>query len=40
VGLTFALTHAATENLSSARVLQPYPDDVGFGAAAESIWRI
>jgi hypothetical protein len=28
VGLTFALTHAAVENLSSARVLQPYPDGV------------
>src|SRR5215217_3481257 len=28
VGLTFALTHAAAENLSSARVLQPYPDGV------------
>jgi hypothetical protein len=28
VGLTFALTHAAAENLSSARVLQPYPDAV------------
>src|SRR5215213_7607063 len=29
VGLAFALTHAAVENLSSARVLQPYPDSVG-----------
>ena len=28
VGLTFALTHAVAENLSSARVLQPYPDGV------------
>jgi hypothetical protein len=28
VGLAFALTHAAAENLSSARVLQPYPDGV------------
>ena len=28
VGLTFALAHAAAENLSSARVLQPYPDGV------------
>ncbi len=28
VGLTFALSHAAAENLSSARVLQPYPDGV------------
>jgi hypothetical protein len=28
VGMAFALTHAAAENLSSARVLQPYPDGV------------
>jgi hypothetical protein len=26
--LAFALTHAAAENLNSARVLQPYPDSV------------
>ncbi len=29
VGLTFALSHAAAENLAWARMAQPYPDGVG-----------
>jgi hypothetical protein len=38
VGLTFALTHAAAENLSSARVLQPYPDGVADRARLTAVW--
>src|SRR5687767_3546051 len=29
VGMVFALTHAAAENLAWARMAQPYPDGIG-----------
>src|SRR5829696_7848575 len=37
VGLTFALTHAAAENLSSARMAQPNPDAIGHKARLAAV---